>query len=116
MLPSLDVRAAGAHGNVTTPRPQGDGEELFYAEGEYVDAANPAYPLDVFPLIGAQWQPTLALSETCVWATISYNAGSSPCEKGGAQWQHALALLGKSGARQAKSSSLLCVEVLSITF
>eukprot|EP00959_Pyramimonas_sp_CCMP1952_P136031 2846139-Pyramimonas_sp.AAC.1 len=29
----------------------------------------------------AQWQRTLVLCKTCGW-TPSYNAGSSPCEKG----------------------------------
>jgi len=32
-----------------------------------------------------QCRDQLMREETCGWATISYNAGSSPCEKGGAQ-------------------------------
>ena len=41
-----------------------------------------------------QWQPELALRQgrRRGWATISYNAGSNPCEKGSAQWQRTLAL------------------------
>ncbi|CAK0905379.1 unnamed protein product, partial [Prorocentrum cordatum] len=30
--------------------------------------------------------------KACGWATISYSAGSDPCEKGGKQWQRTLAL------------------------
>ena len=47
--------------------------------------------------MGAQWQPKLALQRTCGRATISRNAGSSPCEKGGKQWQPTLALTEKRG-------------------
>ncbi|CAK0875683.1 unnamed protein product [Prorocentrum cordatum] len=41
-----------------------------------------------------QWQPELALRQgrRRGWATISYNAGGNPCEKGSAQWQRTLAL------------------------
>ena len=66
------VRAVTTAGNVLS---QAEFDDLWYTTGEYVQTADPQYPLDTFKLIGAPWQPRLTThkGEYCGLQPLNYS-------------------------------------------